>query len=230
MGRGAGQEMATGPGHLPPPTSPIGHGALQGRAGGAGPPGPHPRPVTVAWRPGGSLWDAGGWSAGLTSSCSSCSRASRSLCLWSPCFSSATTASHFCPSTFLSSISCGRGGRELLRPRGPAPWALTPCVAPASPCLGVQGPGHHPRSPPRWGGRAVRPWTGTLEAWVGWLGTAALARSPSTWLRQVFPGKGVILLSRRLDSTCPLPAKGSPRSPQDTTQPQPRLDTPTTTQ
>lgn len=47
---------------------------------------------------------------GLTSSCCSCIWATRSRHRWSPCFSSATTASHFSFRTFLSSISCDGGG------------------------------------------------------------------------------------------------------------------------
>lgn len=46
---------------------------------------------------------------GLTSSCCSCIWASLSLRLWSPCRSSASTASHFSLSVFLSSISCDQG-------------------------------------------------------------------------------------------------------------------------
>lgn len=52
---------------------------------------------------------------GLTSSCCSCTWASLSLRLWSPCFSSATTASHLSARAFLSSISCNQGlGLQLL--------------------------------------------------------------------------------------------------------------------
>lgn len=46
---------------------------------------------------------------GLTSSCCSCTWASLSFRLWSPCRSAASAASHFSLSVFLSSISCDQG-------------------------------------------------------------------------------------------------------------------------
>lgn len=55
---------------------------------------------------------------GLTSSCCSCIWTSLSLSLRSPCFSSATRASHFSLRAFLSSISCDqktRGEAAVLR-------------------------------------------------------------------------------------------------------------------
>lgn len=58
----------------------------------------------------------GGSGRGLTSSWCARIWASCSLRLWSLCFSSATTASHFSARTFLSSISCGQGAGGEARP------------------------------------------------------------------------------------------------------------------